>query len=259
MTYTPWVAMDGCDGLTLDISGCAHLFGGEARMARVMASRLSALKLTVRWSIADTKGAAWALARFASGPLIAPNGRTREAVSPLPVAALRIEEATVTGLSRLGLRKIDDLAGMSRGGLARRFGAGLLQRLDQIMGDAPEPVAPVELAAPYAVRLSLPEPIGKTDDVIAALGRLLERLCARLERDQRGAMRLSLAIQRTDHSAESVEIGLARATRDPARIIRLFEPQIDKLDAGFGIDAVRLHATATDYGPDWSVGKPHWV
>jgi len=246
MVYTPWIAMDGGDGLILDITGCAHLFGDETQMARVMAARLTSLGLTVRWSLADTKGAAWALARFASDPVIAPVGRTKEAISALPVSALRIDDATATALSRLGLRQIKDVVSMSRGSLARRFGLGLMRRLDQIMGAEAEPVAPIKLSRPYAVRLSLPEPIGKTDDVMAALGRLLERLCEQLERDQRGAMRLCLTIQRSDHSEQGTEIGLARPSRDPARIKRLFEPGINSLDAGFGIDAVRLHASATE-------------
>jgi len=258
MTYTPWVAVDGGDGLTLDITGCDHLFGGEAQMARVMAARLYAMHLTVRWSLADTKGAAWALARFASEPVIAPTGGTKEAVSALPVAALRIDEAMATTLSRLGLREIGDVAGMSRGGLVRRFGAELMRRLDQIIGTEAEPVAPVQLTAPYAVRLALPDPIGKTEDAMAALNRLLDRLCERLERDQRGAMRLSLAIQRTDHSEESIEIGLARPSRDPKRILPLFEPRVDKLDARFGIDAMRLHASATEpLVPEQSTAQSH--
>ena len=258
MAYTPWVAMDSGDGLTLDITGCAHLFGGEEQMARVMAARLCAMRLTVRWSLADTKGAAWALARFAAEPVIVPVSGTREAISPLPVSALRIDEATATTLSQLGLRTIGDVAGMSRGGLVRRFGAELMRRLDQIMGAEAEPVAPVQLTTPYAVRLALPEPIGKTEDAMAALNRLLERLCERLERDQLGAMRLCLAIQRTDHSENSIEIGLARPTRDHKRILRLFEPRVDKLGAGFGIDAMRLHASAIEpLVPEQSTVQSH--
>ncbi len=258
MAYTPWVAMDGEDGLTLDITGCDHLFGGEAQMARVMAARLHAMHLTVRWSLADTKGAAWALARYASEPVIAPTGGTKGVISSLPVLALRIDEATATTLSRLGLREIGDVAGMSRGGLVRRFGPELMRRLDQIMGVETEPVAPVQLITPYAVRLALPDPIGKTEGAMAALRRLLDRLCERLERDQRGAIRLSLAIQRTDHSEDSIEIGLARPTRDPERILRLFEPRVDKLDAGFGIDAMRLHASATEpLVPEQSTVQSH--
>jgi len=246
MAYTPWVVVDGSDGLTLDITGCDHLFGGEEQMTRVMAARLRALRLTVRWSVADTRGAAWALARFLPEPTIVPSGMTRQAVSGLPVSALQIDEATATTLSRLGLQKISDIASMSRGGLTRRFGAELMRRLDQVMGVEPEPVTPVQLTTPYAVRLVLPEPVGKTEDVMAAINRLLDRLCQRLKRDQRGATRLSFAIQRTDHSEGVVELVLARPTDEPKRILRLFEPQIDKMDAGFGIEAMRLHVSATE-------------
>ena len=244
--YTPWITRDESDGLFLDITGTAHLFNGEAAMLNRIIGQLCDFGLTVRASAADTKGAAWALARFASQSVIAPKGRTREAVTSLPVAALRIDDDVVVALNRLGLRVIGDIAGMQRRVLTRRFGETLVQRLDQMFGAEFEPISPCARTPPYAVRLSLPEPIGKTEDVTAALLRLLIRLCERLERDQRGARQMRLSIQRTDHSEQAVEIGLARASRDPMRIARLFDHAIDGLDAGFGIDAVRLYASVTE-------------
>lgn len=243
--YSPWVAQDG-DGLILDITGCAHLFGDEAGLAESMATRLNGLGLTVRMGIADTKGAAWALARFGSDTVVAPPGCIREAVSWLPVEALRIDGKTATTLARLGLRRVSDVDGMPRSTLARRFGPMLVRRLDQMFGVEAEPVAPQVFNAPYAVRLSLPEPIGKTADVMAALDRLLERLCARLKREEHGAQTLRLSIRRCDGGGDAVEVGLARPSSDPARIARLFGPSIEKLDAGFGIDAVRLHAVVAN-------------
>ena len=244
MRYTPWLAVEPPDTLTLDMTGSAHLFGGEESLLEQIMYNLNDLGLTVRIGMADTKGGAWALSRFATG--IAPPGSTREAVTPLPVAALRIKESTATSLNRLGLRRIGDIAGMPRGTLARRFGADLVRRLDQILGVEPEPVAPANPAAPYAVRMALPEPIGKTDDVMAALLRLLTRLCERMERDQHGARRMRFAIQRTDHTEEVTEIGLARPSRDAPAIARLFERAVDAMDAGFGIEATRLQAMVTE-------------
>ena len=244
--YTPWVAVEKGDGLVLDLTGSAHLFGGEAPLLDQIISRLNDRGLTVRAGLADTRGAAWALARFGLGAQIAPEGRTREAVASLPVAALRIDEDITAGLNRLGLHRVGDIAVMQRGALARRFGAIVVKRLDQMFGVEPEPVAPSLPVSPYAVRLLLPEPIGKTDDVIEALNRLLMRLCQRLERDQRGARHMRLSIQRTDHSEETIEIGLARPSREPKQITRLFEHGINGMDAGFGIDAVRLHAFVTE-------------
>src|SRR5262245_41642761 len=66
--YTPvvavWDATSGADGLFLDITGCAHLFGGEAALLADLARRLRRLGLQPRLAVADTAGAAWAVARF---------------------------------------------------------------------------------------------------------------------------------------------------------------------------------------------------
>ncbi len=244
--YTPSTELDENDGLFLDIAGSAHLFGGEAALLELITAQLDDMGLTVRIGLADTKGAAWALARFASPPRIAPIGSTREAVTCLPVAALRIEESAVLAFNRLGLRVIGDIIGMPRGALARRFGEHMVQRLDRLLGAEPDLLSLSALTPPYAVRLSLPEPIGKTDDVVAALGRLLARLCERLAQDQRGARQMRFSIQRTDHSEETIEIGLASPSRDPKQISSLFDHAINGMDAGFGIDAVRLHAFVTE-------------
>ncbi len=272
LRYTPWVATDGADGLTLDVSGCAHLFGGEAAMLEDMRDRLGRAGLTAIPACADTRGAAWALARFGGGrtgcaapaprpaapasaapapgaeapPLIAAPGATRAALAALPVAALRIAPEAAEGLARLGLRRIGDLASPPRATLARRFGPEVVRRLDQALGAAPEPVGVARPAPVFAARLSLPEPIGRVDDVAAALERLLARLTDRLAEHGAGARRLALSLRRVDRSDLQVEIGLARPSRDRAVMVELFARPLAELDAGFGIEALRLEAIAVE-------------
>lgn len=305
--FSPWAAAEawedtpergGEGGLALDITGCAHLFGGEAEMAARMVRELADFGLSARAGIADSRGGAWALARHGGetpGPsrdaagdairqdahatrvrapsrgtqrrggwararrggdaeaggeappvAIAPPGGSRAALAPLPVACLRLPPATVAALMRLGLRAVGDLYGMPRAALARRFGAELPARLDQALAAAPEPVSPAPPPRIHAARLTLPEPIGLRADLEAALARLLERLCARLEAEALGARRLRLAIRRVDGGEQAQEVGLARPGRDPARLAGLFERALDAFDAGFGVDAVRLEAVQVE-------------
>src|SRR3954452_10996971 len=61
--YTPLIGLDPPDGLTLDVSGCAHLFGGEAALAHDLVRRLDRQGLQARAAIADTVGCAWGVAR----------------------------------------------------------------------------------------------------------------------------------------------------------------------------------------------------
>lgn len=288
--FSPWVAEEPPEGLMIDLTGCAHLFGGEAALMAQAEADCADLGLTVRAGIADTPGAAWALARFAGrsgeaarsgddidqearatrsraarrrhwekgGPApkippgavsaarIAAPGQTRAALAPLPVAALRLDDQTVTELVRLGLRRIDDLAGQPRAGLARRFGAMLVRRLDQALGVEPEPITPAKPADHFAVRLTLPEPIGLETDVMAAVDRLLPRLEARLREKGRGARQVRLEAQRVDQGVAVIEVGLARPSAEPDRIRPLLALKIGDIDAGFGIDRVRLVAPVTE-------------
>ena len=288
--FSPWVAPEDGDALVVDLTGCAHLFGGEGPLMQVVEDDCTDLGLTVLMGLADTRGAAWALARFAgrvaaasrsgdaidqearatrsragkrrhwtkggAAPVlrtqvsdavrIAPPGQTYSALSPLPVAALRLEADTAAQLARLGLRRVGDLLGQPRAALARRFGRGLVLRLDQAMGSAPEPVSPAEAPDHFAVRMTLPEPIGLTADVLAGVDRLLPRLCKSLKDKGKGARRVALHAYRSDHAIEVVEVGLARPSFDPQRMRPLLEMKIADIDAGFGIDMLRLVAVQVE-------------
>ena len=248
MRYAPWAAVDGADGLLLDISGAAHLMGGEQALAEDLRVRLAAMGFEARIAIAPTRGAAWGLARFGADPLIRASD-ARAAIATLPVAALRLPPDTCAGLARLGLRQVRDLSRAPRATLARRFGDALMLRLDQAVGAVSEPVSPPADDPVFAIRLTLPEPIGLSADVRAGLQRLLARLCALLAARDRGARRLRLDLQRADNSRTEAEIVLARPMRDAAAMARLFEPAIDALDAGFGFDALRLTAPLTEALP----------
>ncbi|GGE42743.1 DNA methylase [Primorskyibacter flagellatus] len=288
--YSPWVGMAGEEGLTVDITGCAHLFGGEEGLLASVDEDCERLGLTVRAGVADTQGAAWALARFAgvaashhrSGDAvdqearatrsraakrrhwerggaapqiraagveaqrIAPPGQMRTALAGLPLAALRLEEDVVAQLSRLGLRRVSDLVDQPRGPLSRRFGPGVVLRIDQALGQVPEPVSPVAEARPFAVRMTLPDPIGLEEDVLAGLDRLLPRLCDTVGRAGRGVRMIRLQAYRSDHTMQWVSAGLAKATSDPERIRPLLAMKVAEIDAGHGIDMLRLEAVQTE-------------
>ncbi len=288
--FTPLVAKERPDALVLDITGCAHLFGGEAGLALSVQADCARLHLSVRIGLADTPGAAWALARYAgqaapnlrSGdtidqearatrarairrhqnhsaptrhltlagertPLcIAPPGQTRAAIAPLPVAALRLPETVALNIQRLGVQRIGELAVLPRAPLARRFGRDVLKRLDQALGAEPEPISPARAEIVFATRLSLPEPIGLDTDIMAAIERLLPPLCTRLKTHGQGARRLRLWLFRADHSCQRIEAGLARPSHDPGQIRPLLALKLTEVDPGFGIDVIRLEASATE-------------
>ena len=177
---------------------------------------------------------------------IVPPGETIAHIGPLPVAALRIAAAEVAALQELGLRRIADLAALPRAQLARRLGPAVTHRLDQALGRAPEPVSPARPQHVFALRLTFPDPIGLEADVLAGIDRLLPPLCARLAAAGRGARRVRLTLVRTDGRPEIREVGLARPADRPEAIRPLLALKLGEIDAGFGIEVMRLEAPAVE-------------
>ncbi|MFC4295296.1 DUF6504 family protein [Novosphingobium tardum] len=251
--WGPWSAIDPPDGLIVDITGAAHLFGGEGALLADAAARLAGRGLAARLAIAPTAGAAWALAHH--GPERAILGTDDDAVArlaDLPVAALRLDADVLLLLRRLGLKRLGELDGVARHALVRRFrnrrspGANPLVRMDQLVGQVPEPLLPViDRPAPLVQRRLL-EPIRHRpllDQVVADLAEDMARL---LEGAGMGARRLELGMWKVDGDVLFRRLELAAAARDPAHICRLFAARLDDLDAGFGIELVRLRAAWTE-------------
>ena len=254
--YCPWVGLEGTDGLVLDITGSAHLFGGEEEMLDDIAARLQRAGLSVRIGLGDTRGAAWALAHYGTchEGRIAKAGDMLSSLTSLPVVALRLSEEASVALQRLGLRLIGDVAGAARAPLARRFGPELLRRLDQALGQQPEEISPLADPPHYGVRMTMPEPIGLLEDVMVGTGRLLERICDKLVAQEAGARKLCLTLRRVDSANLQIELHLARPMQDPARILPLFERSMASIDAGFGIDQLRLEAVGVEGLPARQTG-----
>jgi protein ImuB len=233
--YTPWTAPSGLEfggaaGIWLDVTGCAHLFGGEAAMLDDLTRRLEQNGYTVRAGLADTAGAAWAAARFGSDDRTIVSPGTQMAIlAPWPLAALRLPPDTVDGLERLGLRTVGDLASLPRAGLARRFGELPARRLDQAAGRIDEPISPQAPSPVWRLRTAFPEALGRSEDIVAATRNLTEALCNRLGRAERGARRLELCLYRVGGRVDTVAAGTSRASRDPGHLMRLLAEQLDRL------------------------------
>jgi protein ImuB len=247
--YTPLVGLDPPDGLFLDITGCAHLFGGEAALARDLLMRLRRQGFAARAAVADTPGGAWAVARYGDQGIV-PRGETEAAVLPLPIAALRADAGIVADLKTSGLVRVADLACRPRAPFAARFGKRLLLRLDQALGRTEEPIMP-RLPVPVAMaEQRFPEPIAREDDVLGTIEHLARQLATVLERRGEGGRLFQVALFRTDGKVHRLELGTGAPLRVPSRIRKLFEERLaalgDACDPGFGYDMVRLSALVAE-------------
>ncbi|MDX2266447.1 MAG: DNA polymerase Y family protein [Hyphomicrobiales bacterium] len=245
--YSPHVAPDGDDGLWIDITGAAHLFGGEQALLRDIARRFHRAGLACRAAVASTHAAAWGLARFAAAPLsVVAIGEDRDALSPLPVRALNIAEDKAALLDRLGLKTVGQLVSMPRSALRSRFGETVCERLEQALGLAGEGLTSLGYEPVYGGRIDFAEPVTTLDAIEQVTQRLIEQTAAQLVGDGKGARRFTLTVFDTQGGSVDVNLALARASHDPAHIARVFKERFTALEGRFdetlGFDAAALRA-----------------
>jgi protein ImuB len=245
--YSPIVAVDLPDGIVIDTTGADHLHGGEEKMLAGLVERFAASGTSARAAVADSWGAAHAVARFGRTPVtIIPPGETGRYLAHCPIAALRLPKDLVDQLRTLGFDTIGELAAQPRAPLALRFGPELHRRLDQTLCRQAEPIDPVRDPELIAVRRVFAEPIGAAETIGRFISVLALELCARLEEKGLGARRLDLVCHRVDGALQAVRAGTALPIRDPRRVARLLGDRIEAIDPGFGIEIMVLTAVMTE-------------
>jgi protein ImuB len=241
LRYAPFTAAAPPDGIWIDATGCTHLRGGEQAMLADMASRLDRAGFTARAAIADTPGAAYAVARHGHAQItVVPAGAAATMLSGLPIAGLRLDAGSVAGLGRLGFECIGQLADAPRAPLVRRFGKQVALRLDQVFGEVFEPIQPTFPPDVVGHRLTFVEPLLTAEAFSVAITELVRPVCVRLAETGQGARRLDLLFERVDGTVQAISIGTARPSHDNRHLARLLQEKIASVDPGLGVEAMRL-------------------
>lgn len=261
--YSPVVALDPPDGLLIDVTGAAHLHGGEAPLLDDLLAHLEKNGIRARAGLSETIGAAHALARFSpsGAPAIAAPGQAAAALAPLALAALRLDGDLVSRLHRLGFATIGDLEATPRAPLALRFGSAPGQRLDQAFGRLAEPIRPISPPELVQVRRAFAEPIAAPETLERYTGKLAHALCLALEKRALGARRLDLLFHRVDGFVQAIRVGTAKPVRDPKRLTRLLTDRLESVDPGFGVEAMTLSAPLAEplaYRQEDALGEDAW-
>ena len=247
--FTPLVALDSPHGLYLDITGCAHLFGGEAALLQIMCGALTRRGFAVSAAIASTSICARTMTRHVSGKIVA-DGEEAAAVGPLPVSALGADQAIASGLRRAGLKTIGDVATRGRHEITARFGADFTTLLEQALGQGDAPISPRKPLPDYIVEKRFPEPIATENVISMNLSTLAHMLVTAMGRQGKGARRLEASFFRTDGAVRTICVDTGRPVTKPEVIDRLFRERLealnDPLDPGFGFDLIRLSASRTE-------------
>ncbi|MBY4618061.1 MULTISPECIES: Y-family DNA polymerase [Rhizobium] len=245
--YTPIVAMDAPDGIVMDTEGADHLQGGEDLMLSGIVNRFRAKGLTARVAIADSWGAAHALARVSKrDTVIAARHETSRFVERLPISSLRLPAETVIGLRTLGFQTIGELSATPRAPLALRFGPEIGRRLDQMYGRLPEPIDPIRPMDVIEVSRAFAEPIGAPETIAKYVSRLVVELCEALQKKGLGVRRADLLVHKVDNTMQAIRAGTAKPARDVAWLTKLFKDRIEKIEPGFGIEKLSLVAVIAE-------------
>lgn len=245
MRFSPLVAVSGEDALVLDVTGVAHLFGGEAALLRRAEQGFARLGVTACGVVAGAPGTALALARAGLGGVVPP-GEEARAVDGLGLSVLPVAPDVVAALSRMGLRRVGEVRRQPRGPLARRFGQALLRALDEAAGEVAAPISPLRPPPDFEAAREFLEPLITREAIDITVAALLGALCRKLEAAGRGARRVVLRAHRVDGAVQEVAVGTGLAARDPAHLGRLFDQKLERLEPGFGFDRLALAAETTE-------------
>jgi protein ImuB len=247
--FTPLVALDPPNGLLLDITGCAHLFGGEAALLQMLCGTLLRRGFAVSAAIAATSVCARTLRNHVHGCIVR-DGEEAKAVQALPVFALGADQSVTRGLRRAGLDTIGKVAARARHEITARFGAGFTTLLEQALGEGDAPISPRKPLPDYIVEKRFAEPVATESVISTTLSRLAQTLVTAMDKQGKGARRLEASFFRTDGTLRAIRVDTGQPATRSEMIDRLFRERLealnDPLDPGFGFDLIRLSASRTE-------------
>lgn len=242
--FSPVVAVDPPDGLLVDLTGCEHLFGGEMAMAAAARDGLRLLGFAARIGIASTVGTAWAVARFGRGAISrVPDGEERRALASMPIAALRVDGATIEALREVAVERVGEVLNLPRSSLPARYGDELLHRIDQALGTLPEPIARLPERVSFIASRELPGGTTQLEAIDGVVRLLLAQLRGLLERHEAGLRRLELTFARVDAATIPMHLIVTRPTRSEKHLWTLLRPKVERLDMGYGVERITLAAS----------------
>ncbi len=226
--FTPLASLDSPDGLLLDITGAAHLFGGEAAMLAAVTGSIARQGFAVQGAIAGTSLAAHALAHYAPGSIM-PRGKDAEAVTPLPITALECGDKSLRALRHAGLKTIGQVETRLHSELSERLGADFVTRLKVMLGAEEKPLQPRRALPDLMAEQRFAEPIVTEETIVASLLQLAQHLGEILERQGRGARMLEAAFFRADGKVARITVRTGEPLRDPKVMLRLLRQKLDAL------------------------------
>lgn len=226
--YSSQVAMTFSDGVVLEIGASLNLFGPWPRFERELREDLRELGFQHRIAVAPNARAAWVLAGLHDGLALTHPDTLGNALARIPVAQARLDAKTAHALHAMGLRRLGQLFAAPRASLAQRFGMGLLDHLDRLRGDTPDPFALYQPPDRFDLRIELAYDIESSQALLFPLRRLVGDLAAYLAGRDGGVQRFVIRLEHEGHADTQVVVGLLAAERNPALLFELARSRLEQ-------------------------------
>ena len=227
--FTPRVSLEPPQELLLEVEGSLRYFGGRWKLLAQLRAGLTGLGFETRLAEAPTARAALWLARGGGGKL-----------ETLPVTVAGLEAEPLALLAGLGVRTIGGLMRLPRDSLARRFGVGLLDALDQARGTAQEARLFFVPPARFTARLQLPAPVSQAEYTVFAVRRLLTQMEGFLAARHAGVREFCLGLEHEAGAPTEIHVRLVSPVRDEKHFLRLLRDRLAALSLRAPVEAIRL-------------------
>jgi protein ImuB len=240
--YSSQVTTAFDDAIVLEIGASLRLFGPWPRFERQLREDLDALGFAHRIALAPNPRAAWLIAGMQDGLALAQPSTLTTALARIPVAQARLDAKTSQSLHAMGLRRLGQLFAAPRASLAQRFGMGLLQHLDRLRGDAPDPFDLYRPPDRFDLRLELPYDIERSQALLFPMRRAIADLGAFLAGRDGGVQRFVLHLEHEDHPDTEVVVGMLAAERNPSLLFDLARGRLEQARIPAPVRGLRLVA-----------------
>lgn len=236
--FTPAVSLKAPDALLLEVGASLRLFRGLQAIVSAIEEYLAAQGFSHRCGLAHTPAAAWLIAQGCPGALPpwfdAHRQRCRRAVltralGTLPLSLLDCPAPLLDRLHKPGFRTLGDLLSLPRAALARRFGLDFTRYLERILGEAPDPRAPIQPECRFRRELRLPEPVHSRETLLFPIQRLLHELTAFLQSRQLDCAAFTWHLQQQDADTVELTIRLSRPQHHRQIFMALTRTRLDTI------------------------------
>lgn len=228
--------------LLFEIESSLGLFGPWPALEARLRAELVALGFRHRIVAAPNPAAARVLANAYDGLAVADDSALRQALGPMPLDRLGLEPQAATALSRMGLRSFEQLRGLPRANLARRFAADLLKQLDTLLGERPLALVFYQPPDRFDLRIELNFDVQSHQALLFPLRRLTADLAAFLCGRDSGVQRFDLYLEHAGVADTQVKVGLLSAERDPAMLFELARGRLEQIQVAAPVRGLRLLA-----------------